>query len=231
MLCSEIQMMKFAKTLSKAGWEVEVFEPNKQEMKINVGAIRIKGNVGGTQRIVELNLLRQLEGLSNQEIEENKEGIPIKTHTIQVIDCLRLLESKTISLNTLDQAKRQDRKHLVLCCAALREILRESAKTPETAGPIRTASRVVSTAENQLGMDTLKHHGIDLLDSIPWDEWKNSNYSELKSFADNEEKIRIGIQEKIADAKELKEWLASFNPKKPADSKLNPPVSPQTHTS
>lgn len=213
MLCSEIQMLKFAKALSDSGWGVEVFRPEGKEEKINVGAIRIKGRIGGRNRFVEMNLLRQLEGVSIQEIEETKEEIPIKNHTIKVIDCLRILESKTISLNTLDQAQRQDRKHLILCCAALREILKESAKCPDPAGLIATASRVVRNAESQLGLDTLKHHKLDLLGSIPWETWKNSKHPELKEFAEKEDPIRSEIHGKIAEVKELKQWLESLSPK------------------
>ncbi len=221
MLCSEIQMLKFAKALSESGWAVQVFEPEGKEVKINVGAIRINGKIAGKQRFVEMNFLRQLQGVSMQEIAENKEEIPIKTHTIKVIDCLRLLESKTISLNTLDQSQRQDRKHLILCCAALREILKEGAKAPDPTGLITTANRVLQSAEFQIGLDTLKNHKIDLLDSIPWEPWKISKHSELKEFAEQEETIRSGIQGRIDEAKELKAWLASLNPK-------TPPVEPKT---
>jgi hypothetical protein len=215
MICSEIQMLKLAKALSDSGWEVAVFAPQGREKNLNVGAIRIEGMIAGKRRFVEINLLRQLDGVSIQEINENKEDIPIKDHTIKVIDCLRLLESKTISLDTLDQGQRQDRKHLVLCCAALREILREGAKSPETSGLIATANRVVHNAEHQLGLDTLKHHGVDLLDSIPWETWGESKHPELRAFAGQEETIRAGIQEKIVEAAALKRWLASLNPKAP----------------
>ena len=215
MLCSEYQMLKFAKTLSDSGWGVQVFRAEGKEKTINVGAVRIRGVIGGKKRTVELNLLRQLQGISNAEIEEAKETIPIINHSIHVIDCLRMLESKTISLHSLDQSKRQDRKHLILCCAAVKAILKESSKMPSLDGPVATASRIVRNANSELGLDTLQHHSIDLLDAIPWMEWLESKQPELIAFAQEESSIRAGIQEKIQETKELVKWLKSLNPKNP----------------
>lgn len=218
MLCSEYQMLKFAKALSDTGWGVEAFKAEGKEKTINVGAIRIRGVIGGKKRTVELNLLRQLEGISNAEIEETKEAIPIKSHSVHVIDCLRILESKTISLNTLDQSQRQDRKHLILCCAAVKTILKESVKMPNLEGPIATAKRIVRNANAELGLDTLQHHNIDLLDAIPWKEWMKSKQPELSAFAKTESSIRAEIQNKIQETKDLKQWLESLNPKNPGSN-------------
>jgi hypothetical protein len=221
LLSSEIQMMRFAKELTKQGWGVEVFHPEGKEKKINVGAMRIQGEIAGTKKFLEINLLKELQGLSVQEIEENKQEVPIKEKSIHVIDCLRLLESKTISLNTLDQTDRQDRKHLILCVASLNELLKIGAKSAEPETILATAKRIVQNAQSGLGLDTQQHHNVKLLDAIPWKEWQTHSNPQIKAFADKESLFKTEIGNNIEEARELKTWIQDLYQKKPPKEELN----------
>ena len=86
-LCTRNQMLQFAKTLAEHGWDVEVFEPDKNEERIHTGAIRIEGMIGKQRQTLVMNLLKQLEGLSNQEIDE--------THLILCVAALKRILQET----------------------------------------------------------------------------------------------------------------------------------------
>jgi len=226
-LCTEIQMLRFAKALSQSGWSVEVFEPNKDEMRLNTGAVRIEGMIGGTRRVLEMNLLKQLDCMSNQEIEETSMEIPIHQSPVRTMDTLRLLESKIISLNTLDQIGRQDRKHLILCCAAVGKLLLETGKGPDWPNAIKSAQRIIQNAYSQIGLDTLRHFQINLLDSIPWNGWRQSIQPELRGFGEQEQPHRNEITSMLREIDETKQWLASLQPKiRGKTTTKEPPGSP-----
>lgn len=213
MLCGRNQMLQFARALTEDGWAIEIFEPDKNEEKINTGALRIQGMIGGKRQVVELNLLKQLEGPSNQEIEENLERIPILSSFIRTIDPLRLLESKTISLNTLDQSRRQDKSHVVLCLATLRSLLAITGNGPDWPNAVRTARRIIQNTNDQIGLDTLTRHQIHLLDAIPWEAWRQSNNPEIQDFGNEEQTQREHVEMKLKEIDELKQWIESLQPK------------------
>lgn len=54
-LCTRNQMLQFAKSLTESGWAGEVYEPDKNEERINTGAIRIHGMIGNKRQTVEMN--------------------------------------------------------------------------------------------------------------------------------------------------------------------------------
>ena len=226
-LCTEIQMRRFAKALCQNGWSVEVFEPDEREKKINTGAIRIGGMIGGLPRVLEMNLLKQLDGMSNQEIEETAMEIPIHQSLVRTMDTLRLLESKVISLNTLDQIKRQDRNHLILCCAAVEKLLLETGKGPGWPNAIKSAQRIIQNANSQIGLDTLKHFQINLLDSIPWVGWRQSSQPELQEFGKQEQPHRSEMTSKLQEIEESQQWFANLQSKSRRESTTSePPGSP-----
>jgi hypothetical protein len=206
-------MLQFAKSLTESGWEVEVYEPDKNEERINTGAIRIHGMIGNKRQTVEMNLLKQLEGLSNQEIEETATDIPIRQSSIRTIDTLRLLESKTISLHSLDQTARQDGNHLILCIATLKKILEETGKGPEWPGALQSAQRIIQNANHQVGLDILTRHQINLLDAIPWEAWRDSGNPALEQLGQAEPEHRKEMLDAIQNATELEDWFRKLNPK------------------
>ena len=212
-LCTRNQMLQFAKTLAEHGWDVEVFEPDKNEERIHTGAIRIEGMIGKQRQTLVMNLLKQLEGLSNQEIEETATEIPIAQSSIRSIDVLRLLESKTISLNSLDQTGRQDETHLILCVAALKRILQETGKGPEWPNALKSAQRIIQNANHQIGLDTLTRHQINLLDAIPWDAWRQAPIPGLQKLGHQERDNRNGMMETLHTAAELEQWLKTLHSK------------------
>ena len=218
-LCSEVEMMTIYKKLKEIGFMAEVFLPHNNEKKINTGALSITYPNTKPKKVLEVNLLRQLEGLSIQEIKETAKTIPIAGVDIQVLDPIRLLESKTISLNTLDQSDRQDAKHLEIMVLVLKRLLENGAYDNRE----NVISRIVSNAQHQLGLDTLKIHRIDILDAIPWDKWKDSKNPDLKEFAAQEHIIKETRNQKLNEVDELEKWLDSLNPKPPGEPPLNDP--------
>ncbi len=212
-LCTRNQMLQFAKSLTENGWIVEVYEPDKKEERINTGAIRIQGMIGNKLQTVEMNLLKQLEGLSNQEIEETAIDIPIRQSFIRTIDSLRLLESKTISLHSLDQTARQDGNHLILCIATLKKILQETGKELEWPGALQSAQRVIQNANHQVGLDMLTRHQINLLDAIPWEAWSHCGNPSLEQLGQAEPVHRKEMLDAIQNATELENWFRNLNPK------------------
>ncbi len=206
-------MLQFAKSLTENGWEVEVFEPNKQEERINTGAVRIRGMIGNRRQTVEMNLLKQLEGLSNQEIEETATEIPLRKSFIRTIDSLRLLESKTISLHSLDQTTRQDGNHLLLCIATLKKILEQAGEGAEWQAALQSAQRIIQNANHQVGLDVFTRHKTNLLDAIPWETWRNSGNSSLAQLGCAEAEHRQKMLDSIQTAMELEVWFRKLNPK------------------
>lgn len=208
-----MQMMKLAKALEARGWKVTVAQPNKDEARINTGLLTIRGKISGRDSILEMNLLKHLEGLSNQEIRESAETIRLGKARITTLDPLRLLESKTISLNTLDQTNRQDKKHLRLCLALVETLLEETGKLPDPDRALAAARRIADNAVHPLGLDTLTRHGINLLDAIPWERWRKNNNPEIAGYTNQEAQLRQQMAQRIQDQKETQEWLDALKGK------------------
>jgi len=209
---SKTQMLEFARALQKLGWKVEIFLPEGNETAINTGALRIHGQFANQAECIEMNFLKHLQGQTYQTIRQQAARIPIDKRDALVIDPLRLLESKTISLNTLDQHDRQDRSHLQLCVAIAREMLATASKGPLWPTALANAGEIIGMAKQEFGINTLRFHQIDLLDAIPWEAWRSSNQPELSSFANSESLHRNEVGEILNKDVEIEDWLQQLNP-------------------
>jgi hypothetical protein len=220
LLAEKSKMLKLAQSLQSQGWKVNVFLPeSKEEEKINTGALEVFWPQDKSRRL-EINVLHRIEGLSIQEVEENATLIPLGKSQVRVLDPLRLLESKTISLNTLNQTTRQDRKHLELCVAIVHRILQENIKSPESHQAEATAQRIIKNALHDLGTSTWETYGINLLDAIPWKEWAEQKaHPSLTKIGKEENLHRQAMTEKCREKQELEAWLKTLNPpnKKPPE--------------
>ena len=123
------------------------------------------------------------------------------------------MESKTISLNTLDQKNRQDKSHLELCVAMMNRILVETGKGPQWATAVSHANKIVTNSKHPLGLDTLTRHAINLLDAIPWEIWRNSGNPTLEQFGADEQQHRQQMHDSIQESEELENWYRQLNPK------------------
>ena len=209
---SKTQMLEFARTLRNLGWKVEIFLPEGDEIAINTGALRIHGQFPNQADSIEMNFLKHLQGQTYQTIRQQAILIPINKREALVIGPLRLLESKTISLNTLDQNGRQDKSHLQLCVAITREMLATAGKSPLWPAALDNANEIIGMAKQEFGINSLRFHQIDLLEAIPWEFWRSSRQSELAEFAGSESLHRSEVRDLINKDVEIEDWLQQLNP-------------------
>ena len=214
-LADRPEMMMAARASEKAGFRIEISLPETpEESALNTGLVHARK--GGDEFCI--NLLHRLGGLNTQEVRETAVTISWERIDVLLLHPLLCVESKAHSLSTLPQDKpdepRQDRKHLILAVANLREHLVRRSQ-PELAGAVlRTAQRLVDLAYHQLGCETLTRHGIDVLDGIPWAAWRPGPISALQELANREPEFRREIQRRIEMQAEVDRWLADLKRRK-----------------
>ncbi len=210
-LADRAQMVKLARLLEAAGFNVRVQVPRaEEESVVNTGV------VVATKSDLELsiNLLQTVLGLSNQDIRTNAVNLVWEETAVRLLHPLLCVESKTQNLLRLPQdspeAPRQDKKHLVLSIANLREHLLQRSTPPLAAQGLHIARRLVDFAYQEPGRNVLTRHQLDLLDGIPWPAWRANAVAELREFAGREPEFRKEIQERLEAEAEITRWIAEL---------------------
>jgi len=156
----------------------------------------------------------EIKRLSNQDIRTNAVNLVWEETAVRLLHPLLCVESKTQNLLRLPQdspeAPRQDKKHLVLSIANLREHLLQRSTPPLAAQGLHIARRLVDFAYQEPGRNVLTRHQLDLLDGIPWPAWRANAVAELREFAGREPEFRKEIQERLEAEAEITRWIAEL---------------------
>lgn len=214
-LADKAELLLAARAIEKAGFQIEVRLPEApEESVLNTGLIQAKQ---GRDEII-VNLLQRLGGLNTQEIRETAVTVSWEHLDVRLLHPLLCVESKAHNLNTLPQDKpdepRQDRKHLILAVANLREHLAGRSQPELVSAVLRTAQRLVDLAYHQLGCETLIRHSVEVLEGIPWTTWRSESIPALREFANRETEFRREIQQRIESQAEVDRWLADLKRRK-----------------
>lgn len=214
-LADRAELFMAARKMEEAGFQIEVSLPETPEASaLNTGLLQARK--GGDE--ITINLLHRLGGLSTQEIRETAVTLSWERIDIRLLHPLLCVESKAHSLNTLPQDKpdepRQDRKHLALAVANLREHLVKRSQPDLADAVLRSAHRLVDLAYHQLGCEMLTRQHVDLLDGIPWASWRPGPIASLQEFAKREAEFRREIQQRIEMQAEVDRWLADLKRRK-----------------
>lgn len=214
-LADKAELLVAARAIENAGFQIEVCLPESpEESLLNTGLVRARK---GPDEI-SVNLLQRLGGLNTQEIRETAVTVSWEHLDVLLLHPLLCVESKAHNLNTLPQDKpdepRQDRKHLILAVANLREYLIARSQPEHVSAVLRTAQRLVDLAYHQLGCETLTCHGVDALDGIPWTTWRSGSIAVLREFANRETEFRREIQQRIEAQAQVERWLADLKRRK-----------------
>ena len=198
---------KLVVSLEVRGFKVDIAYPkNSSEEKFNLAALKIENR----SLSLDVNILRTVSGISNN-IEEWTQEVPLLNKIIKTIHPLNCVESKLFNLFELNQADRQDEKHLRLAVANLSVYIEETAnKAPDETLEIVEILANVSKRPSALGI--LKTYQIDILNSIPINFLRAHSHSVLKEIGDRAMTVRGERDQVVADERELKEWLLSLNP-------------------
>ncbi len=209
-------LLSLARRLEASGLAVEVtLAETVQEQRINTGILRVWPKTGReSKRPSEgllVNLLSSPLGLSAPEVRALRIIMPFENVLVPLLHPVLCVESKAYNLNELEQdtpgLERQDRKHLILAIANCREYLAPLCENP---GMLRWGQRIVDLAYHQLGLATLRHHHLDVLEGVPWERWTLSPTPEITAFATEKNKFHTERDERLRAEDELETWLASL---------------------
>jgi hypothetical protein len=208
------QMLRLSRRLQSRGWSVAAHLPRPDEAGTpNTGILVVRRG----RFEIELDLLQTLKGLSAEEIRTRAVEIEWEGLKLRVLHPLLCVESKAHNLLSLPQddprAPRQDRKHLLLSVANLRQHLRAHTRDSSEASLLQTAERLTDFAIHQPGLDVTRLWGVDLLAAIPWAAWRRSRRPRLVRFARSEARVRRTTQTRIAEVLEFNEWLRKLKAK------------------
>ncbi len=207
-LADRAEMVKMARSLEQNGFEITVQLPRtEQERSVNTGLVVARK--GGIE--LDINLLHTVLGLSSQDLRMNAVRIVWEDTPLRLIHPLLCVESKTHNLIRLPQDNpeepRQDRKHLLLALGNLREHLLRRSTPVLAAQSLHTVRRLVDFAYQQPGREVLTQHGIDVLESVPWKDWREGSVPEFKELAEREAEFRKEIRERIETDAEIARWI------------------------
>lgn len=213
-LADRAEMVKLARLLERKGFEITVqFPRTESEVAVNTRLITVRT----AAQELDINLVQTPIGVSSQDIRTNAVALEWEGVTLRLVHPLICVESKAHNLIQLEQdapgVPRQDKKHLVLAIANLREHLHRRSAAEYAMQSLTIAKRLVDFAYHQTGRDVLVQAQIDVLDGIPWPEWNQHVLAELRDFATRELEFRTEIRERIAADEEVARWLKELKNK------------------
>lgn len=194
-VCGYATMLRNFITKAEENYEVEVELPNTpEEEKVNLAVIMLKNSKGEEFGI---NCISSVIGVSIEELRKSAQ----EHDGILIMHPLLCVEAKTHNLLKLDQADRQDEKHLRLSIANLNKYVAEV--NPEQREVI--AARMLDFSKSGAGFYLLKDYNIDLLDCLPLDKFPKERQEAI--IVEKEALQQVVIQEIRSE-----EWLRQLNP-------------------
>jgi hypothetical protein len=180
--------------------------PHPGQNTVNTGKLTVSlGDV-----TVEADFLGEIKGLNNQEIRQTAKTLSWSGVDLRVLHPVLCVESKTVNLVRLPQdvEGRQDKKHLLLAIADTREFLAEQTRNATTHGVlVRWAQRLRSLANDQLGLEAARDHGIDYQNAVPKEMWAETPGCLAEFVARELPHWREEVQAKIDEMREIEAWL------------------------
>lgn len=213
-LGDRLEMIRVGKSLETCGYTVEAYFPTPQESGTpNTGKLVVKKGLFS----IVIDFLHTVRGLDAQEIRAHAAIMVWEGLSIRILSPILCVESKLYNLLTLPQddprEPRQDRKHLILSIANLREHLLQQTKMASTEALTQTAQRLVDVAIHQEGLEIRRRINIDLLDGIPWRFWRKCPVVRLRKFAAAEKLCRQKVMSRLTDMEEIEIWLRKLKVK------------------
>lgn len=145
--------------------------------------------LGGTER--KIDVLRDVVGLGKKELSADAIELEFETDgqwlTCRVLPLLTLFQAKVANLAKLDQAGRNDRKHVAILLLVVREYLAELIRAAESGEleprgatvPLEQALKIVNSPE---GVKCTAAYGIVFDQIWPRDELAQSTKPPLQNF-------------------------------------------------
>jgi hypothetical protein len=159
---------------------------------------------------IDIDVLHTVNGLNTAEAAQTAVSLKHSDLPLRVLHPVLCLESKTVSLITLDQSVegRQDEKHLRLSIANCAEFLGEltrQGRDPETL--LRWAERLRAHASSQAGLDVQRRYHLDFQQAIPMPLWRETAGPLAKWCREEGPRWRAEIREQIRDIEEIARWV------------------------
>lgn len=198
------EVVRVAKRLEKSGYQSD--SPNSGKLVVRRPGFEI-----------EIDFLQTVRGLDAQEIRSQAPRILWDGLQLPMLSPLLCVESKTHNLLTLPQElsrePRQDKKHLLLSVANLRQHLTKNTTDAPEPALLQTAERLIDLAIHQPGREVKRQHSIELLDGLPWEVWRKCERHALCELARSEARLRQEVEARIEDLKEIDSWVAKLKGK------------------
>jgi hypothetical protein len=144
--------------------EAVLFEPGPRNVAPNAATLYVP--LQGDELVVQF--LHTPFGARREEIRATARTIPLGDSALSVMHPVLCLESKIECLFGLNQAGRQDLKHIRLSALCVRELLRESVQREGARQLLTSLERLAGVASEEHGIRLHLEHGISLEDIIPW---------------------------------------------------------------
>lgn len=210
--CEPANLGQLIQTIEESGFEVnvELAIRGSKESVHNVALLTLKKD--GDE--IEMNCLRDVIGVPTAELKESSVQIKIQGPLlIQVMHPVLCLQSKLHNLTILDQTDRQDEKHLRLAVANLHAHLQTLSMEDHYAQGEMITTRVLELAFSGPGRWILRNYAINLIDSLPHENWLQVKNPNTQSLGGEVKKAQEELDNLVQREKRSEAWLESLNPK------------------
>lgn len=146
--------------------EVVLFEPRPRSTAPNSGTLYVP--LSGDELIVQF--LHTPFGARREEVRATARQLEWRGKHLPVMHPILCLEAKTECFYGLDQAGRQDLKHVRLSIACVHEMIRDYIEAAAEKQVLTIVERVAALASAEYGIRLQLENGVAVEEAIPWDD-------------------------------------------------------------